>query len=294
MLNLIVSMIIWGSIGAFILWSGLSPIDASFFRCLLGVLILFFYCWYRGVFKANKTSFYQYFLIVIGGILLVSNWILLFQSFIWSSITLGNVSYYLQPAFLILLNFFIFREKISLEVACFSTIAFIGVIMTIDVTPETFRLNELKILGVLCALGAGLLYSLATIIAKYLKNVPPSLITFFQLLVGMIFLLPLTHLNTIHFSFSMLSYIGVLGVIHTALAYILYYHAVARLNLTIVAIISYVDPIVAIFTDIAFFDRRLNLLQITGIILTMVASYFVITLQMKKIKTNTQLEPSIQ
>lgn len=73
------------------------------------------------------------------------------------------------------------------------------------------------------------------------------------------------------------SYLLVLGIVHTVAAFILYYQSVKKLPTTTIAVISYVDPIVAIFTDVLFYNRELNSLQIAGIVITLVSSYFVIT-----------------
>ena len=79
---------------------------------------------------------------------------------------------------------------------------------------------------------------------------------------------------------------------HTTLAYILYYRSLAMVNITLIAILSYFDPIVAIITDVVFLDRHLNLVQIFGVILTFVGSYWVIKLNTQQLntpRTNTAL-----
>jgi len=275
-LQLILAMIIWGTLGLFVLKSGLGSIDIAFFRCFIGALILAVYCGCQGLFSKQYLKRETSIPIVCGGIFIVLNWILLFESFKYASITLGNVSYYMQPVFLLFLARFFFNETISIVKGFFILVTITGVLLTIDLSSQTIAINYSELYGVLCALLAGFFYSLATIIAKKIKNVSAPMMTFMQLLVGMIILLPLASLNTLHFSWNILFYIVILGVIHTVLAFILYYQAVTQLPTDKIAVISYVDPIAAIYTDVLFFNRILNATQIIGIILTFLGSYFVI------------------
>lgn len=277
LLYLFISMFIWGTIGAFILWTHLDPLSISFFRCLIGGGGLFIYCFLNGALKSTKISYSSFLMIGLSGILLIANWVLLFQSFIFSSITLGNISYYLQPIFLVIINFFVFGEKIELKKILFIGIAFIGVLLTLDLSTEDFSISSSKIYGISCAIVAGILYSIATVMAKYIKNIPLSLIILIQLSVGVVILLPFINFNLRSFSASLVFYLTILGFFHTAIAYILYYKAVKNLNITVLAVLSYVDPIIAILSDILFFNNSLKILQILGIFLTLLASYPIIT-----------------
>ncbi|MDF1653530.1 MAG: DMT family transporter [Coxiellaceae bacterium] len=276
MIAIIASMIIWGSIGACVLWSGLSALDAAFYRCLVGAIVLLPYCYWRGELKLNRYHLKQYGLVSCGGLFIVINWLLLFKSFQWASITLGNVSYYLQPVFLVLLGLVFFHEHISLRRWGYIALTAIGVLLTVNISPHALHLHGTQTLGVLCALGAGLLYAFATIAVKKVNDMPVSLITLIQLIVGCLVLLPWAGSHPLPTSVTTWSYIILLGVVHTALAYMLYYQGVQQISITVIAVLSYIDPIVAIFTDVAFFSRHLHAIQWLGIALTMIGSYYVI------------------
>src|SRR5690349_13618626 len=101
MLPLALSMILWGTLGVFVLWSHLSAIDVAFYRCLIGAF--FMGCWLIKT-KEKITLNKNVFIVSLAGIFLVLNWVFLFKSFQISSITIGNISYYLQPIILILLG----------------------------------------------------------------------------------------------------------------------------------------------------------------------------------------------
>lgn len=276
MWQLISAMVIWGTLGLFVLKSEVGSVEIAFFRCLIGGCVLAPYCWYKGFFSKEALTTKIILPILLGGIFVVLNWVLLFESFRLSSITLGNVSYYMQPVFLVLLGRFLFKENISFIRGLFIFLTLCGVLMTMDLSSKEFQLNNTVFLGVGCALLAGFFYSLATVIAKKTKKTTPTMMTLLQLTLGAVVLIPFVKFHTIQPSWITTYYLLILGVVHTVAAFILYYKSVKKLPTTTIAVISYVDPIVAIFTDVLFYNRELNAVQIAGIVITLISSYFVI------------------
>lgn len=282
MYKLTLSMIIWGSLGIFVLWSGLPALELAFYRCIVGATILSLYCWKKGYFSRHYINITSIYYSILSGIFVVLNWIFLFKSFQLASITIGNVSYYLQPVFLVILGIIFFAESTSLKQWFYILLTTLGVMLTSNLNLTTFQTHQHLILGVGCAILAGMLYAFSTVIVKLVKETPPALITLIQLISGFIIFMPFIHIsNILTLNQISISNIIIIGIVHTAVAYILYYQAVREINLTLVAILSYLDPIVAIITDIIFCHRSLNWIQITGIVLTFIGSYRVIRLKQK-------------
>lgn len=277
MLALLSAMFIWGTLGAFALWSGLSAIELAFGRSFIGCVLLVLLLLSKKQLSFKRVIPQDLFYAVLAGVCIVLNWVLLFKSFQLASITIGNVSYYLQPVFLVILGIVFFREQVSRAVWLAIAVTTLGVVFTSDLSLEMLRGGNAIFQGVLCSLSAGLLYAFATIFVKYIKSMPETMITLVQLIVGIVLLFPMVSMGKF-LQLSSLSLINllVIGSIHTALAYILYYRSLKSVNITLVAVASYLDPIVAILTDILFFNRQLHWLQIVGIFLTFIGSYFVI------------------
>lgn len=275
MLQLIISMTLWGTLGAFVLWSGMSAIEVTFYRCLIGALLIG--SW---LIKSKEYISFDRATAIVGlaGIFLVLNWVFLFKSFQVSSITIGNISYYLQPIMLIILGIFIYKEKVSFKKWVLILLTLSGVLLTINIrnlsSPHVF-------LGVILALVAALFYSFLTILMKntkinYLK------VIFIQLSIGVILLLPFTHFHKP--SFVAIILLSIIGVIHTLLAYYLYYNAIRKTSFTQIAVLSYLDPIIAIATDVLFFSRKLNMFQLGGIALTFISLYLLVTIDRLSLK----------
>lgn len=252
-------MILWGTLGVFVLWSGLAAIDVAFYRCLIGALLMG--CWFIKSTSPLKLDASTK-IVALAGVFLIMNWIFLFKSFQVSSITIGNISYYLQPIILIILGIFIYREKVNFRKWMLIMLALAGVILTID--PRNLYSPNI-ILGVFLALIAAFFYSFVTILMKHNQQKYFNII-FIQLSIGVLILLPFVDFQSI--SVMTLVCLSIIGVFHTLLAYYLYYKALKKTNYTQIAVLSYLDPIVAIISDVLFFNRHLSLYQMIGIFLT--------------------------
>lgn len=279
MLELIISMSLWGTLGAFVLWSKVAAIDVAFYRCLIGAVVMG--CWLiksKQTFKWDKSTA----AVVLAGVFLVLNWVFLFKSFQVSTITIGNISYYLQPIMLIILGIFIYQEKVSLQKWILIFLALTGVTLTIDIHNLQ---SPNMMLGVAFALVAALLYSFLTMLMKH-NSLYYFNVIFIQLTIGVIILFPFIHFQPL--SLLAISCLVFIGVAHTLVAYFLYYNAIKKTTFTQIAVLSYLDPIVAIASDVLFFQRHLNFYQIMGIVLTFFALYFLVTSTRKNVAGEVQ------
>lgn len=293
MIQLVLAMTIWGTLGIFALWSGLSAFELTFYRCLIGSVALSGYCWKKQYFNHPGINMNNLFYSFAGGLFIVLNWIFLFKSFQLASITIGNVSYYLQPVFLVMLGILFFRESVKRKQWFYILLTTIGVMLTSNLHLGTLEPDRQLIAGTCFAISAGLLYAFATIFVKFIKDMPPALITLIQMCAGCLILLPMMNLSDItHLNSQAVGNILIIGMVHTALAYLLYYQSLNQVNLTLIAVLSYIDPIVAIITDILFCYRTLDGLQMVGILLTFIGSYQVIRL--KKDQQSSSTEPVIK
>ncbi len=264
MFSLILSMSIWGTLGAFVLWSKATAINIAFYRCFFGAVT-------AGAFalKEKETIVLDRSLVISGlaGIFLILDWAFLFKSFKVSSITIGNISYCLQPFILVMLGCLFQNQKINLKTMLLLIACLCGVLLTTDI--HTLHNNQGVLSGTLFALLAGLFYSIFTLLMKKSTQSGYSIL-FIQLAFGGITLLPFVSLSII--DFSAIPYLIIIGIIHTTFAYLLYYRSLKKINISYVAALSYLDPIVAIVTDLLFFKARLSPMQISGIIITLVSA----------------------
>ncbi|HDZ9440899.1 TPA: DMT family transporter [Klebsiella quasipneumoniae subsp. similipneumoniae] len=262
------AMIISGSIGAFVLLSGLPVIDVVFWRCLIGALtLLLFIVLSRQPF--SRLTRFTLALAVLGGIALVINWLLLFAAYSRISIGMATVVYNTQPFMLVLMGM-VLGERVSAVKWGWLLLAFGGVVILLssELAPAH---GESLATGVLLALGAAFFYALTAIIARKLHPLPAQHIAFIQVLVGVVMLLPLVQMPDFSASFPW-RYLLILGVVHTGIMYQLLYSAIQKLPTPITGSLSFIYPLVAMGVDYLVFHHALTPVQLLGGMLILFAA----------------------
>ncbi len=262
------AMIISGSIGAFVLLSGLPVIDVVFWRCLIGaVTLLLFILLSRQPF--SRLTRLTLALAILGGVALVINWLLLFAAYSRVSIGMATVVYNTQPFMLVLLSMML-GEKVSAVKWAWLLLAFSGVVILLssELTPAH---SDNLVTGIILALSAAFFYALTAIIARKLQPLPAQHIAFIQVIVGTVMLLPLVHAPEFNSHFPW-RYLLILGVVHTGIMYQLLYSAIQKLPTPVTGSLSFIYPLVAILVDYLVFHHALAPLQLAGGVLILLAA----------------------
>jgi len=187
-LQLIAGMAMSGTIGLFVVWSGQSPFNVGFWRCLIGGLCLLLFCFAKGYLKLAHVSRLQWVLLAVSGVVLVLNWAALFASYLHAGIGVGTVIYNTQPFFLLLAGPLMFGERITLKQVLLAILAFGGVILIVLPALLGVEVDLLFLQGAGFALLAAVLYSGLTIVTKKLTGIKPHVVALCQLGVGRVFL----------------------------------------------------------------------------------------------------------
>lgn len=271
-LEMIAAMALSGTIGFFVVESGQSVWNAVFFRCLFGALSLFVYCAAKGLLLPWRFTGKALMLTLLAGVAIVLNWVLLFSSYGHASISVATAVYNTQPFFLILLGALLFGERPTADMLGFVAIAFVGLLLVTQINAGSLAFTGGYMIGLLQALGAALLYAVASIIIKRLKGFSPHVIAFIQASLGTLMLLPFADFAHLPSASAQWGCLLVLGVVHTCIMYIFLYSALQKLPTTVIAVLSFTYPVVAILVDHAAFGSTLSLNQWSGIGLILIGS----------------------
>lgn len=110
---------------------------------------------------------------------------------------------------------------------------------------------------------------------KRIKNIKPLDKTIVQLFVSAITVLPYVIIND-SFPKTMdtttIIIVLVLGIVHTGVAYILYFNSIDVLSSDKIAILGYVEPVLSILTGALIFKEKLTILGIFGAIMILVSA----------------------
>ncbi|MFE1440871.1 DMT family transporter [Streptomyces sp. NPDC058739] len=270
--QLTAAMVLSGTLGVFVVESGASPLNVVFFRVLFGALALGGYVAARGWLRDHGFTRRTLGLAVLGGVFIVLNWVLLFQSYENTSISVATVVYHTQPFYVVLLGALLFRERLTAAKVGWIALAFAGLILVSGVTPGDLTSGGGYLLGVGQALLAALLYGLSTLVTKRITGVRPHLIALVQVVVGIPLLLPFADLGAMSGTGAGWGWLVGLGVIHTGLMYVLMYAAYAQLPTAKIAVLAFVYPAVAMVADWAVYGHHIGLVQALGVPLIVTAS----------------------
>lgn len=269
--EMIAAMLISGTIGWFVLVSGVSVIEVVFWRCVIGGLTLLLVCALLGYLRLDLLSWTKLGLAMLSGVAIVGNWLLLFESYSRASIAISTAVYNVQPFMLVMLAAVFLGEKITVQKLTWLGVAFLGMLAIVTAHGDQPTGDD-YLVGIALALSAAFLYAIAALIIKRLKEVPPHLMALIQVTTGALLLAPMVPWNSLPATANAWTALVTLGVVHTGLMYVLLYGAIQKLPTAITGALSFIYPIAAIFVDWIAFGHRLGWLQWLGVAAILLAA----------------------
>lgn len=271
-LQIITAMIAFGSIGVFVRFIPISSSEIAFWRGIIAFIVLSIF-----MVKSKKISTLhkcrgKLGRLFLSGVAMGFNWLLLFEAYRFTSVALATLSYYFAPTIMIIGSIILFKERLDIkQIICF-IISTTGLVMIIGVVGG----GSNDFFGVLYGLGAAVLYALVVLTNKATGDIDGLTRTWIQFAAASIVLLPYTYFNG-GFHILNLETLGlinllILGVVHTGLMYFFYFSALAHLKGQQAAILSYIDPIVAVILSVTLLSETLTLPQLFGGVLILGAT----------------------
>ena len=197
------------------------------------------------------------------------NWILLFEAYKYTSVSAATLSYYFAPIIVTIVCPFLFHEKLTTkQIICF-VMSTLGVFLITGI-PDFQNMGR-DTIGILFGLSAAVFYATVILLNKFIKNVTGIHRTYLQFLAAIITLIPYVA-STSGFHIGSLDGKGwmnllIVGLIHTGITYCLYFSSLKELPGQEAAILSYIDPLMAVIISVAILGESISLPQIIGGIL---------------------------
>lgn len=263
-------MVIFGTIGLFVRYIPLASSMIALVRGVIGALFLLTVMLISGKrisIQALKTNLIW---LALSGCALGFNWILLFESYRYTSVAISTLCYYTAPIIVILISPLLFREKLTVRNLICVVAALFGMIMISGVLQTGIPAqNELQ--GILYGLGAAVLYASVMLLNKQIKKIGAYDKTIIQLGISAVVLLPYclftVDLTQIHLDYVAIIMLVIVGVIHTGLTYFLYFGAMENVKAQTVAVLSYVDPVVAVAISALILKENVGIETLLGAVL---------------------------
>lgn len=263
------SMVIFGTIGAFTRNIAVSSGELALYRAVLASFLLIGYL----LFTKQKIDFKairkELLLLIFSGMAMGINWILLFEAYKYTTISAATLSYYFAPVLVTIACPILFKERLTRKQKLCFAMSTIGLVLIIGFEKNSSKTNH--VLGILLGLGAAIFYAIVILLNKFIKNVEGIQRTFLQFLAAIVILFPYVVFSG-GMRLEVLStkgwiYLLIVGFLHTGITYCMYFSAIKELKGQEVAILSYLDPVVAVVISIVILGEKMSLLQLFGGIL---------------------------
>lgn len=260
------AMTIWGTMAPFVRQIHVSSAELALYRACLATVMVGLYLVLSGQKLQLKGLGKDLPLLLISGMAMGINWILLFEAYKYTTVAVATLSYYFAPVIVTAVCPLLFREKMSKkQLICF-LMSTLGLALVIGVTDLGSGGNDL--MGIAFGLGAAVLYATVILLNKFIKGVSGIHRTFLQFLAAIVILLPYVVVSggvTLH-TLDLPGWIClfIVGLIHSGIAYCLYFSALKDVPGQQAAILSYVDPLVAVVIGVLVLCEPLSWQQLLG------------------------------
>ncbi len=263
---LIIAMVSFGTLGPFVRNIGVSSGELALYRAVLAALLIGAYLLLtkqRIPFEKMKKEIP---LLLFSGMAMGFNWILLFEAYKYTTVSVATLSYYFAPVIVILVCPILFKEKMTAKQWICFVMSTIGIVLITGLGDLSG--NNRHFIGILFGLGAAVLYAVVILTNKFIKTVEGLHRTILQFLAAIIVLIPYVMMTSgvnLH-SLDGKGWICLLivGFVHTGITYCLYFSSLKELPGQKAAILSYIDPLVAVVISVTVLKETITVLQVVG------------------------------
>lgn len=263
---LICSMAIFGTLAPFVRNIAVTSAELALFRAVLAASLIGLFLLVTGRKIPLKGLKKELLLLMCSGASMATNWILLFEAYKYTTVAISTLSYYFAPVLVTVLSSLLFHEKLGKkQIFCF-IMSTLGLIIVTGITDLGSGSNDA--VGILFGLGAAVLYAVCILLNKSIKGVGGIERTFLQFLAAIAVMIPYVALSggvsLENMTATSWIFLLIVGLVHTGITYCMYFTAVEHMPGQQVAILSYIDPLVAIAVGFLILGEPLSIQQMIG------------------------------
>ena len=268
---LIGSMVIFGTIGVVRRYIPLSSAAIAAARGLVGAVFLLLLRLLRRKKLDRAAVRANLWRLILSGAIIGFNWIALFEAYQYTTVAVATLCYYMAPVFVIMLSPLVLKDKLTARKGICAALAVAGMVLVsgvLDAGGGSLR-------GVLLGLLAAALYASVILINKRMTPMPAMDRTVIQLAAAGVVVLPyaiLTGGGGEALTLGTLGLLAVICIVHTGFAYALYFGSMEGLPAHTIALLSYIDPVVAVVLSAVALDEPLTLWTMVGAVLILGAA----------------------
>jgi len=260
------AMAIFGTLALFVRNIAVSSAELALYRAVMATALLGSYFLLTGQRIGFRGIRKELPLLLLSGVAMGFNWILLFEAYRYTTVSVATLSYYFAPVIVTVACPVLFREKMGgKQWLCFAA-STLGIVLITGVGDLSG--SSTHGIGIAFGIGAAVLYATVVLLNKFIKGVAGMQRTFLQFVAAAAVLLPYVA-ATCGFTVGALDAGGwvnllIVGLVHTGITYCMYFSALKELPGQEAAILSYIDPLVAVAVSVFVLGETLTVMQLIG------------------------------
>lgn len=277
----IAAALLWGCMGILVRTmneGGLTSVEVVTFRCVITavIMLLGMFLFKREELKIKWKDVWCF--LGTGVFSVVFFNICYFSCMRYCSLSTAAILLYTAPAFVMVMSYFLFKEKFTGRKVLALLAAFAGCVLV----SGGFGAESIGTMGLLTGLGAGFGYALYTIFGRYAleRGYSSFTITTYTFLLATLGCLGIADVP--HMTECLMAQPGLIGqgifwtVLTTVTAYLLYTKGLSGMESGKASILATIEPVMATLVGSLFFDEPLTFVAGGGILLVLFSSILMV------------------
>lgn len=227
--------------------------------------------------KALKVKWKDLWCFVGTGVLSVTFFnVCYFSCMNYTTLSVAAILLYTAPSFVIVMSFFLFKEKLTAKKIAALALAFVGCILV----SGGFGGAGIGLKGLLTGLGAGFGYALYSIFSRYALqrgygSYTITTYTFLFALVGTLPFIKVEHFTACVSSAEELPFATLMAIVTTVFAYLLYTYGLKGVENGKASIVASIEPVMASLIGFLLYKEAMQPMGIVGMVLVLLSCILV-------------------
>ena len=268
----VIAVILYGTIGMFLRQVSVPSEIVVICRGIIGSAFIFVFL------KAQKKRLDSVSIrnnriwLVVSGICLGLNWVFLFAAYLHTTVAIASLCNYMAPIIVIVIAPFALHERLNKRKIPCVIAAFVGIIFVSGVWSGGIG----DVSGILMGLMAAICFVIIVICNRKMQDINPYDKSIVQLVISAVTVLPYVLVKNwgaeLEWNVKSFVIVIVLGLVHTGLAYCLYFSGMTTLPVQTVAILGYLEPVVSVLCSAVILHEHMGISGWIGTILILGAA----------------------
>ncbi|MCM1100172.1 MAG: DMT family transporter [Clostridium sp.] len=265
----ITAVFLYGTIGLMVHYINLPSEVIVLCRGVIGTFFILCYTGLTGRRLDRKAVRSNLPWLILSGICLGLNWVFLFAAYRYTTVAVASLCNYMAPIIVIFLSPFLFHEKLGGKKLLCVFSAFAGIVLVSGVGAGGGA--DIRRGGVALGLAAAACFVGLVLCNRKMRNLSAYDKALVQLGVSAATVLPYVIFNNygtgLHPDHRSALLVLILGVVHTGMAYCLYFGSLGELPVQTISILGYIEPVVSVLSSALILREPLSAGSMVGAVL---------------------------